>query len=297
MIQRKIVVAVCKGGVGKTTSAVNLSHGLARRGHKVLLVDCDAQGNATAMLGVQPERNLYHLMVENAKPDDVIVPARKNLDLIGANEMVALVNQWMVMQVAREKLLAKRLAPLYNAKRYNYIILDTAPTFSLLNICAMRVASEALVPVSMEFLSMMGVRQSLDHIGILNQELGHQLGVTYLVPTLADARYAKTDEIMRMLRKSFKGALTNPIHSNVKISEAPSFAKTIFEYDPKSRGAKDYLKLVNRIVRDEAKVARRPSRASQSRASRTSRTSRQSSRARTVRRQTTRRRTAKRVAG
>lgn len=251
---RKICISASKGGVGKTTTCVNLAHALSRAGHRVLVMDTDPQGNASAMLLPDGfEKSLYNLMVENAPLDEVIVNARENLDVIGANEMVSLINQWLVLQTNREVMLSKRLEPLEKLRgknAYDFLLVDTSPSFSLLNIAAYRASSEALIPVSMEYLSLVGVRQSLDHIGILCEELEHDLQVSYIVPTMADSRYSKTDEVIRMLRRSFKGVVTSPIHSNVKLSEAPSFGQTIFEFAPKSRGAKDYELLASSVQKN-----------------------------------------------
>jgi chromosome partitioning protein len=255
---RRICISASKGGVGKTTTCVNLAHGLATAGYRVLVVDTDPQGNASAILLPDGfERCLYHLMVENAPVEEVVHQARENLDVIGSNEMVALINQFLVLQNNRELFLARRLEPLLEGGEYDYVLVDTSPSFSLLNITAYRACSEALIPVSMEYLSLVGVRQSLDHISILCEELGHDLSVSYIVPTMADARYSKTTEVLRMLKRSFKGVVTSPVHSNVKLSEAPSFGKTVFEYAPRSTGARDYQKLTDQIVKDNRAAAAR----------------------------------------
>jgi chromosome partitioning protein len=258
---RKICISASKGGVGKTTTCVNLAHGLSRAGYKVLVVDADPQGNTTSILQTAgPGKGLYQLMVEDAPLEDVIAPARERLDLIGANEMVALINQFLVLQINRELFLQKRLAPLFEANQYDYLLVDTSPSFSLLNVAAYRCCTEALIPVSMEYLSLVGIRQSLDHINILCEELGHDLRVSYIVPTMADRRYSKTTEVIRMLRRSFKGVVTSPVHSNVKLSEAPSHSQTIFEFAERSRGAEDYRKLVEQVIKDNRAQAARGAR-------------------------------------
>jgi chromosome partitioning protein len=259
---RRICVSASKGGVGKTTTCVNLAHGLALDGYRVLVVDTDPQGNASSML-LQGgfERSLYHLMVEGVDPAEVIVEARENLDVIPANEMVSLINQFLVLQTSREMFLAKRLESVFEASNYDFMLVDTSPSFSLLNVTAYRACSEVLIPVSMEYLSLVGVRQSLDHIGILCEELGHDLQVSYIVPTMADSRYSKTSEVIRMLKRSFKGVVTSPIHASVKLSEAPSFGKTIFEFAPRTRGAKDYSALTRSVLKDNRSQAARSKRA------------------------------------
>jgi len=246
---RKAVICNFKGGVGKTTCAINIGVGLARAGRRVLLIDNDAQASATDAIR-KPAGDCsgtYGLIVNNEPPSRVALKIEKNLSLIPASRALAQVDGWLSSKIRREEILKKRLGGL---RGYDFVIIDTAPSFSLLNLNALAYASEAWLPVSMEYLSLQGVRQVLDSLSMIREELDHRLEVRYVIPTFFDVRNSKTMSVMKALKESFGKRVTAPVRVNVKLSEAPSHHLSIFDYAPSSAGAEDFGKLVKRIAKD-----------------------------------------------
>lgn len=246
---RKIAVALSKGGVGKTTTAYNLAAGLAQRGRKVLLVDLDTQGQISRSLGVSPGFGVAELMAKEARPEECLLEAREGLWLLAGGKALAGIKRTISRRdYAPEKVLSEALASIDS--QYDYLILDTAPSWDVLNINALFYAEEVLAPVSVEPLSVQGLvefAQSLEDI----QQYRPSLSLSYILPTLFDTRRKQTEEILGQLQAHFGEKLLEPIRINVRLSEAPGHGKSIFEYDPASTGAEDYLKLVERIMGDE----------------------------------------------
>jgi len=158
------------------------------------------------------------------------------------------------MQTRREEILKKRLAPL---RRYDFVLLDTAPAFSLLNLNALTYASEIWLPVSMDYLSLQGARQVVESVQMIREELEHVVTVRYVIPTFYDVRNAKTKAVYEALTASFGAAVTSPVRANVRLSEAPSYHQSIFDYAPHSTGADDFRTLVRSILADEAQTPAR----------------------------------------
>ena len=246
---RKAVLANSKGGVGKSTCAVNLAVGLARSGRRVLLIDNDSQANATDALGANGQANsgTYGLLVSGEDPKELVVRVEDNLEMICASKALSAVDSWLTMQTRREDVLKKRLA---NLEGYDFVILDTAPTFSLLNLNALSYAEEIWMPVNMEYMALSGVRQVLDNMRIVREEIGHDVAVRYVIPTFVDRRNSKTTSVLRALEESFGPKVTTPVRSNVRLSEAPSHHQSIYDYAPGSAGAEDYRTLTRRILQD-----------------------------------------------
>jgi chromosome partitioning protein len=244
---RRLAILNQKGGTGKTTTAVNLAAGIADRGYDVLLVDMDAQGNVGTSLGIRGERSLYHLLVEpNIKAEDVIVPVRGKLDVITADATLALAEVYLArLEAGREKVLAERLAPL---KRYQYIVLDCGPSLNLLNQNALTFADEVMIPVSCDYLALVGVKQVLHTLKNIDKHMGHAVRISGVVPTFFDARTRLARDAVETLSGHFKERLYAPIRRSTRLAEAPSKRQTIFEYAPDSSGADDYRKLVERFV-------------------------------------------------
>jgi len=243
---KKIAVINQKGGTGKTTTVANLGSGLAEEGKKVLMVDMDPQGNLGVWFNITPEKTLYHLMVEDASPDECIINIRESLDLLPSNKTAAQAEMILVGQTARESLLSRQLKSLDNY--YDYVFLDCAPALNLLNQNALMYAQEALIPISMEYLSLIGVLQMLENVRMINQLLDHKLDIGLVIPTFFDTRNRKSHEVLESLKKHFPDKVTNPVRTSVRISESPSCYQTIYEYAPNSIGAMDYRKIVRRIL-------------------------------------------------
>ncbi len=244
---RRVAILNQKGGTGKTTTAINLAAGLAERGSEVLLIDTDAQGNVGASLGIHGERTLYHIIVDGMDPMEVVVPVRGNLDVVTADATLAAAEVWLArLDGARDEVLTKRLASV--GRRYQYIILDCGPSLSLLNQNALRLADEVLIPVSCDYLALVGVKQVLRTLKDVDRHLGHAVRVAGVVPTFFDGRTNLSREAVDTLRGHFQERLFEPIRRSTRLAEAPSRRQTIFEYAPDSHGAEDYRRLVARFV-------------------------------------------------
>lgn len=244
---RRLAILNQKGGTGKTTTAVNLAAGLAERGFETLLIDTDAQGNVGASLGVKGERSLYHVLVEGQDVAEVAVPVRGHLDVVTADATLAVAEVWLARQDQdRDRVLAQRLGQIH--RRYRYVILDCGPSLSLLNQNALTYADEVLIPVSCDYLALVGVKQVLKTLKDIERHLGHSVTITGVLPTFFDARIRLAKEAVDTLRGHFKERLMDPIRRSTRLAEAPSHRQTIFEYDSESPGAEDYRKLVERIM-------------------------------------------------
>jgi chromosome partitioning protein len=251
---RRVAILNQKGGTGKTTTAVNLAAGIADRGWDTLLIDVDAQGNVGTSLGVRGERTLYHLLVdERTRPEDVIVPVRGHLDVITADATLAMAEVFLARHDgARDRVLADRLAAL--RARYQYVVLDCGPSLSLLNQNALGFADEVLIPVSCDYLALVGEKQELKTLKDIDKHLGHTVRISGVVPTFFDARTRLAREAVDTLSGHFKERLYEPIRRSTRLAEAPSHRQTIFEYAPDSPGAEDYRRLVARYVAGAAPV-------------------------------------------
>ncbi len=260
---RTIAASNEKGGVGKTTSAVNIAHGLALRGRRVLLIDADSQGNCAPSLGITEKKGtLAELLLGQCSWREALIPARPGLDLIPSGPRLAEAKDGLIARLAAENVialskgrppssdnnfLAKILQPI---KDYDYLIIDCAPSRDILNMNAIRLVKEVLMPVSVDYLATIGAGQHMMAIREA-QEVGAEVYISYVVPTFFNKRTIKSREILTELHRFFGNVVTEPIPANVSLAEAPSFGQTIFEYAPHSSGAIAYTQLVEEICRDE----------------------------------------------
>ena len=246
---RKITVSLSKGGTGKTTSAVNLSAGLARAGYNVLLIDTDTQGQCSRALGVQPKAGLAEFVAGEAEQEQAIIEAREKLSLLAGGRALAGLKRLIARQdFGGERTLSEGLAPLND--QYDYIILDAAPGWDPLSINVLFYSEEILAPVSLEVLTLQGLMEFIKGVESI-QKYSDKLTFKYILPTFFDLRVKKSLEIVGQLYRYFGDKLCQPIRYNVRLSEAPGFGQTIFEFAPKSAGAEDYQKLTERILEDE----------------------------------------------
>jgi chromosome partitioning protein len=246
---RSIAVLNQKGGTGKTTTAVSVAAGLAEAGHPTLLIDLDAQGNVGVSLGVNGQKTLYHVLVDGVRPEDAAVPVRKDLDVITSDQTVAAAEIELVNAQDRARVLIRRMGEAGSERSpYEFIILDCAPSLSLLNQNALTFSKEVLVPVSCDYLALVGVKQILRTLKHVNDVLLHPVEVLGVLPTFYDARNKISRQSVEALEGYFKGRVLPPIRVNARLKEAPSHKKTIFEYAPESHGAEDYARVVRWIL-------------------------------------------------
>ena len=244
---RRIAVFNHKGGTGKTTTSVNLAAGLAERGLRVLLVDADGQGNVGASLGIRGEQTLYHVLVTGARADEAAVPVRHNLDVLTSNELLAAAELYLAERQNRHRIMRERLGE--RVRGYDVVVIDCAPALSLMNQNALVYADSVLVPVSCDYLSLIGVRQVLRTLKNVRTMLKHQVRLLGVVPTFFDVRNKISREAVSALTEHFGERCLPPVRDNTKLREAPSAKQTIFEYAPESHGALDYMGLVDHVRR------------------------------------------------
>jgi chromosome partitioning protein len=245
-----------KGGTGKTTTTVSLAAGLAARGLRVLLVDTDSQGNVGVSLGVKLEKTLYHVLVMGAKPEDVRVKVRENLDFIGSNETLAAAELYLAGRQNRDRILRERFAGI--TEEYDIVLVDCSPSLSLMNQNALVLADGVLVPVACDFLSLVGVRQVVKTVKNVNSLLRHPVQIYGVLPTFYDARAKICREAVETLTSHFGDRCLPPIRQATKLKEAPSVGQTIFEYAADSNPAEDYLRIVDHIIAGPAAVRSKP---------------------------------------
>ncbi len=246
---RRIAVALTKGGVGKTTTAVNLAAGLALSGQRVLLIDVDTQGQAGKMLGCAPPLGLAELAAGQATLEQAVTPARDRLWLLGGGKSLAgLKMMIMRKEFGAERTLSEALTPLDD--QYDFVILDSAPGWDALSVNVLFYAREVLSPVSLEVLTLQGLSDFAQNLASI-QRYQTELQLRYVVPTFFDRRVKKSEEIFAQLQAYYPAQVCSPIRYNVRLSEAPGYGQTIYEYAPASIGAEDYAALVERIKDDD----------------------------------------------
>jgi chromosome partitioning protein len=246
---RKLAVINFKGGTGKTTTAVNLGAGLALLGKKVLLIDMDSQGHLAAWFGLRPQRTLYHILSQRTDPQDCVLKVRDNLDLIPSDETLVKTRQDLVSRPIRERVLERTLKGMVGG--YDYVFLDCAPSCDILTHNALVLADEVLLPVSCDYLSLVGLVQLQEQIEIIDEALEKKTVISCVIPTFYDKRNKKSDDVLEILKRHFGELVTEPIRINAALSHASANHETILEYDYRSRGAEDYQKLVQLVIKQE----------------------------------------------
>ena len=244
-----IAIANQKGGVGKTTTSVNLGAGLAQVGKKVLLVDIDAQGNATTGVGIEKselDQCIYNVLVEDADVQGVIQKtATENLDVLPATIQLAGAEIELVPTISREVRLQRALQPVRD--EYDYIIIDCPP--SLLTINALTAADSVIIPVQCEYYALEGLSQLLNTVRLVQKHLNKNLAIQGVLLTMLDARTNLGIQVIDEVKKYFRDKVYRSIiPRNVRLSEAPSHGKPIMQYDAKSRGAEVYIDLAEEVI-------------------------------------------------
>ena len=252
---RKIAVAMAKGGVGKTTTAVNLAHGLAKLGRKVLLVDCDTQSQAAKFLGVNPDYGLYEFVIgqdstgKQIYKKDTLYSCRDNLWLLAGGIKLVELKHWLGEQPRSERqtALARTLIP--KEGNLDYLIFDCAPGWDVLSVNILMAVNEVMCPVALQGPSLEGLKTFFGYL-MSAQRLNLDLQLKYILPTMFDQRTNHSFVILKQLRRLFRKQICDPIHYNVRLSEAPVRGKTIFEYRSSAVSADDYRKLIWRVDSD-----------------------------------------------
>jgi chromosome partitioning protein len=246
---RRIGVMNYKGGTGKTATVVHLAHGIALQGYKVLIIDVDPQGSVGYHLGInQPKNTLYNLISKNADLAACITNARHNLDVICANEHLFPAEMLMAASPNREHILSDCLQ---NLTHYDFVFLDCAPSMSLLNQNALLYSNELFIPVSMEYFSLLGIKQLLKNVNIINKLFKKQIEIRMVIPTFYDKRNKKSKDVIESIKRVFNKKVSAPIRISVSLSEAPGVRQTVFEYASQSTGAVDYKQLVQEVLKNE----------------------------------------------
>ncbi len=249
---RAAVVALAnqKGGVGKTTTAVNCAVLFARRGFRVLLVDFDPQGNATSSLGLEKRdlpATIYDVMIERRDGASVVIAdIRPNLDLLPATPTLAAAEIDLVGMNDRERVLRKALQKL--ASRYDLILIDCPPSLGLLTVNSLTAADYVLVPIQCEFLALEGLGQLIATIDLVKRQLNPALDVLGVVMTMYDARTRLSASVVEEVRRYFPERIFSTlVPRSIRLAEAPSFGMAIAEYDGASKGAQAYEEVVEEL--------------------------------------------------
>ena len=255
-----ISVANQKGGVGKTTTTVNLGTILAKKGKKVLLIDADPQGNATSGLGVEKEVEVstYDILVndstlEEALQDTII----KHLKVCPANMNLAGAEVELVSMMSREQRLKEKLEPVKD--RFDYILIDCPPSLGLITLNSFTASDSVLIPVQCEYFALEGLGQLLNTINLVKKHLNKNIAIEGALLTMYDIRTNLSNQVVKEVKKYFENKVYKTvIPRNVRLSEAPSYGMPITEYDPRSKGAKSYIKFTKEFLKinEEEKKAK-----------------------------------------
>jgi chromosome partitioning protein len=251
---KTIAIANQKGGVGKTTTSVNLSAGLAASGKKVLLIDIDPQGNTTSGIGIKNyDLNycIYDVLINDVHPNDAMVQTKiPNLKIIPATISLAGAEIELVPAISREHKLKQSLHFVKN--QFDYIIIDCPPSLGILTLNSLTASDSVLIPIQCEYYALEGLTQLLNTIRLVQKHLNSSLKIEGVLLTMFDARTNLGVQVIEEVKKYFQSKVYNSIiPRNVRLSEAPSHGESIITYDPKSRGAEVYMELAKEVIAHE----------------------------------------------
>ena len=247
-----ISVANQKGGVGKTTTTINLSTLIAKKGKKVLMIDADPQGNASSGVGVDRddiELSIYDILINEEEVEDVVKKTSiKNLDICPSNINLAGAEVELVSVMSREQRLKEKLDRVKD--NYDFIIIDCPPSLGLITLNAFTASDSVLIPVQCEYYALEGLGQLLNTINLVKKHLNKSLEIEGALLTMYDIRTNLSNQVVKEVKGYFNDKVyKNVIPRNVKLSEAPSYGMPISVYDPKSKGAKSYEKFVKEFLK------------------------------------------------
>ncbi|NLZ52810.1 MAG: ParA family protein [Thermoanaerobacteraceae bacterium] len=247
-----------KGGVGKTTTNINLAACLALKGKKILILDIDPQGNTTSGMGISKKglvRTMYEVLLsDKIEPSDAIIPTRvKNLDIIPASVQLAGAEIELVQLEGREKRLKKALDKIKS--KYDYIFIDCPPSLGLLTINSLTAVDSVLIPIQCEFYALEGVSQLMSTIDLVKRNMNPKLEIQGVILSMFDGRTNLSIQVVEEVKKYFKEKVyTTVIPRNVRLAEAPSYGMPIMEYDPKSKGAEAYSEFAEEFLELEGEL-------------------------------------------
>lgn len=249
---RIISIANQKGGVGKTTTAINLSTVLAKRNKKTLLIDMDPQGNATSGIGIEKnlEKSTYNLLIEEDQIEEVILKTDiKNLDICPSTINLAGAEVELVSMMSREMRLKEKLESIKD--NYDYILIDCPPSLGLITLNAFTASNSVLIPVQCEYYALEGLGQLLNTVKLVKKHLNKDLEIEGALLTMFDTRTNLSKQVVDEVKRYFGDKVYKTvIPRNVKLSEAPSYGMPITVYDPRSKGAKCYDKLGKEVIKN-----------------------------------------------
>lgn len=246
-----ISLANQKGGVGKTTTSVNLGADLASSGKKVLLIDADAQGNATSGVGIQKssiKKDIYDILVNEEDITEAILPSvHDNLDVVPATIQLSGADIELTPQMARETRLLNALKAVKD--NYDYILVDCPPSLGLITINAFTASDSILIPVQSEYYALEGLSQLLNTVKLVQKHFNPDLKIEGVLLTMYDARTKLGQQVNSEVRNYFGDTVYQTVITrNVRLSEAPSYGLPIIDYDPKSKGSELYMQLVKEVL-------------------------------------------------
>ena len=263
MAARVVCFTNQKGGVGKTTTVVNVAAALARKGQRVLLIDLDPQANATSALGLDSRElaGVYDALLEEVSPAECVTRAEEGFDVMPSNAALAGAEVELVPAMARERRLANVVAPLLND--YDWILVDCPPSLGLLTINALTAAQSVIVPVQCEYMALEGLSRLMETLEMVRRSVNPGLSVFGMVMTMYDSRTRLAQQVVDDVRAHYNDAVFETVvPRTVRLSEAPSFGKSIFLYEPDGRGAEAYEALTREVMKRAAVTSRGPVEAS-----------------------------------
>ncbi len=263
-----IAVINQKGGVGKTTTTVNLGAGLARCGYRVLLLDMDPQANLTVHMDQRPDleaSSLTNLLLEDTPLQDLVLPTSEpNLFVVPTDTSLAGVEQVLANRIGRETILREAIAAFPARADFDFLLMDCPPSLGVLSANALVAADRVVIPMQAEYLSLQGMAKLLEVIQLVQRRLNPELQIACILPCMVDQRTNLSAEVLAEIGRHFGDQLTRTrIRSNVKLAEAPSFGRTIFEHAPDSNGARDYEAFTAELLQMLGLPERAPARADQ----------------------------------